>query len=68
MARRCRRCCFEGVVGSLAPVQPGPATISEALIMLFHLPKLKQDFDVRKAAVYPIQTREARELVAEIRG
>jgi hypothetical protein len=36
--------------------------------MPVHLPKFKQDFDVLKAAVYPIQTREARELVAEIRG
>jgi hypothetical protein len=36
--------------------------------MPVHLPKFKQNFDALKARVYPIQTRQARELAAEIRG
>jgi hypothetical protein len=45
-----------------------PPLFSEALIMPVHLPKFKHDFDVLKVCVYPIQTRQARELAAEIRG
>jgi hypothetical protein len=36
--------------------------------MPVHWLKFKQDFDVLKAGVYPIQTREARELAPGIRG
>jgi hypothetical protein len=44
------------------------AAVREALIMPVHLQKFKQNFDALKARVYPIQTRQARELAAEIRG